>query len=89
MSILTSGWCSAVEDDGRVSVTLLDMNKNRRSMILSVNEREWLRGLMKFDMGRGALVQDAFPTLSEDEREFLLTGIGADEWDEMFSEDEA
>lgn len=32
----------------------------------------------------GALIQDAFPTLSADEREFLLTGCTPEEWAEMF-----
>lgn len=30
---------------------------------------------------RGALVQDAFPHLPPEEREFLLTGITPDQWD--------
>jgi Na+-transporting NADH:ubiquinone oxidoreductase subunit NqrF len=30
----------------------------------------------------GTLIQKAFPTLSADEREFLLTGAWDDEWDE-------
>jgi hypothetical protein len=37
---------------------------------------------------QGALVQEAFPNLSPDHREFLLTGITADEWNEMFKEEE-
>jgi len=37
----------------------------------------------------GALVQDAFPMLTADEREFLITGITPEEWDATFgSEDE-
>lgn len=36
----------------------------------------------------GALIQDAFPMLDADQREFLLTGITPDEWDAMFSDDE-
>lgn len=28
-------------------------------------------------------VQDAFPNLTADEREFILTGITPDEWDEL------
>lgn len=28
-------------------------------------------------------VQDAFPNLTDDEREFILTGITPDEWDEL------
>jgi hypothetical protein len=33
----------------------------------------------------GALLQNAFPQLSADEREFYKTGITADAWEEMFS----
>jgi|10_taG_2_1085330.scaffolds.fasta_scaffold31042_4 hypothetical protein len=31
-------------------------------------------------------VQDAFPLLTPDEREFLLTGITPEEWNGLFSE---
>ena len=31
-------------------------------------------------------VQDAFPLLTPDEREFLLTGITPEEWRDLFSE---
>ena len=34
----------------------------------------------------GKLVQDAFPNLSADDREFIMTGITPDEWDETFAE---
>ena len=30
-----------------------------------------------------ALVQDAFPDLGDDDREFLLTGVTPEEWDEL------
>jgi len=33
----------------------------------------------------GALIQDAFPNLSADDREFIKTGITAESWDEMFN----
>lgn len=32
----------------------------------------------------GWLLQDAFPNLSADEREFYKTGITGEEWDQMF-----
>jgi hypothetical protein len=35
----------------------------------------------------GALVQNAFPNLSADDREFIMTGVTADEWDNAFGED--
>ena len=37
----------------------------------------------------GALIQNAFPHLSDTDREFFLTGITRNEWIEMFSEEEA
>lgn len=37
----------------------------------------------------GAMIQIAFPNLSDDDREFILTGTTRDEWIEMFSEEEA
>jgi hypothetical protein len=36
----------------------------------------------------GELIQDAFPNLTPDEREFIKNGITPDEWDEMFCEEE-
>lgn len=37
----------------------------------------------------GMLIQNAFPDLSDSDREFIITGITADEWIEMFSGEEA
>ena len=34
----------------------------------------------------GELVQDIFPNLSTDEREFLISGITPEEWDNQFQE---
>jgi hypothetical protein len=36
----------------------------------------------------GALVQDAFPDLDADGREFLISGITPEEWAETFPPDE-
>lgn len=35
------------------------------------------------------LVQYAFPNLSSDDREFLLTGSTPEEWDSLFNEDDS
>lgn len=32
----------------------------------------------------GALVQDAFPHLTADQREFIISGTTAEEWDNLF-----
>jgi hypothetical protein len=34
----------------------------------------------------GALIQNAFPNLTPDQREFLKTGITPEEWKAMFAE---
>ena len=36
----------------------------------------------------GTLIQDAMPDFSPDDREFIKTGILAEEWDEAFPEDD-
>lgn len=36
----------------------------------------------------GMLIQDAMPTLSAGDREFLMTGITPEEWDEAFGQDD-
>ena len=35
----------------------------------------------------GALIQDAFPNLSDDDREFYMTGITKEEWDKAFGDE--
>ena len=37
---------------------------------------------------RGKLIQDAFPDLPAPLREFILTGITPEEWDETFPEED-
>lgn len=52
-----------------------------RTVDLPVTEdqmNDWLLG--------GALIQNAMPHLSDDQREFLMTGITAEEWDETLSD---
>lgn len=34
------------------------------------------------------LIQEAFPNLSADDREFIMTGITSDEWGDVFGEDD-
>ena len=34
----------------------------------------------------GVLIQDAMPNATADEREFILTGITAEQWDKLFQE---
>ena len=36
---------------------------------------------------KGGLIQDIFPHLTPEEREFIKTGITPDEWDKLFGDD--
>jgi len=36
----------------------------------------------------GALIQDAMPNLSAADREFIMTGVTDEEWDEEFGDEE-
>ena len=35
----------------------------------------------------GDLIQNVFPDLSLDDREFIMTGVTADEWDEFMGDE--
>ena len=35
----------------------------------------------------GTLIQVAMPNITDDEREFILTGIVREEWDKLFKEE--
>ena len=36
------------------------------------------------DWANGALIQDAMPNVSVDDREFLMTGVSPEEWTDTF-----
>ena len=36
----------------------------------------------------GMLIQDAFPELNDDQREFIMTGVTPDEWAEIMGSDD-
>ena len=40
------------------------------------------------DWENGTVIQQAMPHLSDDDREFILTGITPEEWDELFGDEE-
>ena len=51
-----------------------------RTLELDITEEQ----LAKWE--NGALIQTVMPKLSEDEREFLMTGIYGEEWDTFFQD---
>lgn len=67
---------------------------SKRSMIsgkihemeIPLTEEQYTEGLNKMD--NGVLIQNAFPMLTDDQREFILSGITPEEWDETFPEED-
>jgi len=50
--------------------------------------REMKLNVEDFDAWQsGTLIQDAMPYLSPGDREFLMTGITPEEWDDLFGEE--
>jgi len=69
--------------DGNVYVTKPSVLSNRIHTILiggvsAEAVAKWL--LARANGDHAPLIQDAFPQLSDEEREFLMTGITASEW---------
>jgi hypothetical protein len=63
----------------------------RRTSIITGITREWNLPITKEQVERyenGTLLQDAFPNLSKEEREFFKTGITQTEWDEHLGGEE-
>lgn len=54
-------------------------------LTLPIHPDKWERWLSMTPSER-PFIQVFFPELNEDEREFILTGITPDEWDEAFGE---
>ena len=55
----------------------------KRTMEIDISEEQ-------LDMWKNGkdLIQNIAPNLSDDEREFIMTGVTSEEWDEAFKEDE-
>lgn len=57
-------------------------SQKENTMTLNCSAEQYNKGMEKW--GAGFPIQNAFPFLSPDEREFIKTGIMPDEWDAMF-----
>lgn len=64
------------------------MNITRTSMLSGVTRTMWLPVTEEqiSEWQNGGLIQNVFPDLTADQREFIMTGVTADEWDNAFSE---
>lgn len=58
--------------------------KVQHSFAVNATNEEILAMAGKYS--RGALIQDAFPILTNEQREIMLTGTCNDAWDQLFKE---
>ena len=71
------------EHNGSVTVTV----GGKASMAFpDVTALQMVEGKAAYDAGK--LIQDAFPFLNADQREFLLTGLTPEAWNELFGDEE-
>ncbi len=61
-----------------------DLTGKLTGMLIGINFNDFVKGFNAWESGE--LIQNAFPTLSADEREFIKTGILPQEWEELFGE---
>ena len=60
------------------------LSGNTNTMALDISQEH----LDMYEQVGGLLVQAVFPNLSKEEREFLISGITPQEWNETFGVDE-
>lgn len=65
------------------SVVKIVLNKNNKSLTLRCSPDQYLKGIIAYRTG--ALLQDAFSFLNQEEREFLVSGIIPKEPKKLFS----
>jgi hypothetical protein len=58
-----------------------ELTGNKHTLELPLTPEQAEDGLYK--LKDGAYIQDAFPTLTPDQREFIRTGITAEEWETL------
>jgi hypothetical protein len=71
-----------VDDGVMVVVAISALTGHKHAASLAITEAQ------VYDWVNGASIQDAMPHMPPEDREFLMTGITAKEWDSMFSEED-
>jgi hypothetical protein len=92
------GWVGEINDATTIGELNIALERYRNPFediaITKTSELSGIRRTMTIKMRfadyrrwqEGALIQNALPYLTADQREFLMTGITADEWDDLFGE---
>lgn len=76
---------NSVSTPDKTLVTVVDIFGKEKTMVINIGSEEFHRCYHEW-LG-GKLIQHAFPSLTADEREFILTGMTPEEWDAMTKEE--
>ena len=63
--------------------TVIHVNNSPDTLVVDHSYDKCQAALFKYN--QGAMIQDAFPFLTPDEREFMMTGLTPEQWDKMFA----
>ena len=66
-----------------LTLTTTRIRFHEKSIVVNASIMQMEEGWHRW-IEMGNMIQDAFQFLSSNEREFIMTGITATEWDEMF-----
>ena len=80
-------WTWAPFEDG-VMVGFTGHDGRQKTMVMPRLTVEQFEVRMQWWMEKGMNIQDAFPRLTPDQREFLMTGLTPEEWGDLFGEEE-
>ncbi len=70
--------------DGTMLTKISELTGKVTAMLLGIDLPDFVADYQRWEAG--ALIQNAFPTLNADEREFVKTGITPTEWKEAFGD---
>ena len=71
---------------GSTTQTIITTRSGRRVVFLGVDIELYKKGLETY--ANGELIQQAFPFLSADQREFLISGLTPEEFKALYSDEE-
>ena len=89
--IMTYDWKSKPHERDVVTgeettLVTLDSMTGTKSMVLYCSHERFVGAETKFEESRDSmLIQNVFPFLTADEREFLITGLTPGEWNILFN----
>ena len=70
-------------EDGTARITRTSVVSGlERTIVMPIERKQYMA------WKNGEMIQDAMPHLTNDQREFLMTGISQQEWDATFKEEE-